>query len=146
MKRLHVHVSVDDLAASIRFYNTLFAAEPTVTKSDYAKWMLEDPRVNFAISQRSDEAGMRHLGIQVEDRAELADVYSRLKRAEAPMLEEGATTCCYAKSEKSWIEDPQGVQWETFLTTGESTTYGTDPVAESKKPCCIPLAREAHPA
>ena len=139
MKRLHVHVSVDDLAKSIQFYSTLFAAEPTVTKDDYAKWMLEDPRVNFAISKRGDEAGIRHLGIQVEDRAELSDVYSRLQRAEAPILEEGATTCCYAKSEKSWIADPQGVQWETFLTTGESTTYGTAPVRLNQgKPCCEP--------
>jgi catechol 2,3-dioxygenase-like lactoylglutathione lyase family enzyme len=124
MKRLHVHVSVADLAASIRFYNTLFAAEPTVSKPDYAKWMLEDPRVNFAISQRGSDVGVRHLGIQVEDGAELAEVYARLRRAEGPVLEEGATTCCYARSEKSWITDPQGVQWETFLTTGESTHYG----------------------
>jgi catechol-2,3-dioxygenase len=139
MKRLHVHVSVDDVAASIRFYNTLFAAEPTVTKSDYAKWMLEDPRVNFAISRRGGASGIRHLGIQVEDRAELADVFSRLKRAEAPVLEEGATTCCYARSEKSWIEDPQGIQWETFLTTGESTVYGNDPVMEARiDACCGP--------
>lgn len=139
MKRLHVHVSVDDLGKSIQFYSTLFAAEPTVTKDDYAKWMLEDPRVNFAISQRDSETGIRHLGIQVEDRAELADVYSRLQRAEAPILEEGATTCCYAKSEKSWIEDPQGIQWETFLTTGESTTYGAAPVRLNQgKPCCEP--------
>jgi catechol-2,3-dioxygenase len=139
MKRLHVHVSVDDVAASIRFYNTLFAAEPTVTKSDYAKWMLEDPRVNFAISKRGGASGIRHLGIQVEDRAELADVFSRLKRAEAPVLEEGATTCCYARSEKSWIEDPQGIQWETFLTTGESTVYGNDPVMEARiNACCGP--------
>ena len=139
MKRLHVHVSVEDLAKSIQFYSTLFAAEPTVTKDDYAKWMLDDPRVNFAISQRGSEAGIRHLGIQVEDRAELADVYSRLQRAEAPILEEGATTCCYAKSEKSWIADPQGIQWETFLTTGESTTYGTAPVRLNQgKPCCEP--------
>jgi catechol-2,3-dioxygenase len=139
MKRLHVHVSVDDVAASIRFYNTLFAAEPTVTKTDYAKWMLEDPRVNFAISKRGGEAGIRHLGIQVEDRAELADVYSRLKRAEAPVVEEGATTCCYARSEKSWIEDPQGVQWETFLTTGDSTVYGSDPIMEQRiSACCGP--------
>jgi hypothetical protein len=101
--------------------------------------MLEDPRVNFAISKRGDEAGIRHLGIQVEDRAELSDVYSRLQRAEAPILEEGATTCCYAKSEKSWIADPQGVQWETFLTTGESTTYGSAPVRLNQgKPCCEP--------
>jgi hypothetical protein len=139
MKRLHIHVSVDDVAASIRFYNTLFASEPAVTKSDYAKWMLEDPRVNFAISKRGGESGIRHLGIQVEDRAELADIYSRLKRAEAPVLEEGATTCCYAKSEKSWIADPQGIQWETFLTTGESTVYGSDPVVEARTaPCCAP--------
>jgi catechol-2,3-dioxygenase len=142
MTRLHVHVSVEDLDQSIRFYNTLFAAEPTVTKSDYAKWMLDDPRVNFAISRRGAEAGIRHLGIQVEDRAELADVYSRLTRAEgAAVLEEGATTCCYAKSEKTWIEDPQGIQWETFLTTGESTTYGADPVRPSASPpCCAPVS------
>ena len=139
MKRLHVHVSVDDLATSIQFYSTLFAAEPTVTKDDYAKWMLDDPRVNFAISQRGREVGIRHLGIQVEDRAELADVYSRLQRAEAPILEEGATTCCYAQSEKSWVEDPQGIQWETFLTMGESTTYGSAPVRLNQgKPCCEP--------
>ena len=141
MKRLHVHVSVEDVAKSIQFYNTLFAAEPTVTKDDYAKWMLEDPRVNFAISKRGSDTGIRHLGIQVEDRAELADVYSRLQRAEAPVLEEGATTCCYAKSDKRWIEDPQGVQWETFLTTGESTVYGADPVNEQPKAsCCGPKA------
>ena len=139
MKRLHVHVSVDDLAKSIQFYSTLFAAEPTVTKDDYAKWLLEDPRVNFAISKRGSEAGIRHLGIQVEDRAELADVYSRLQRADGPVLEEGATTCCYAKSEKSWIADPQGIQWETFLTTGESTTYGAAPVRQNRgNPCCEP--------
>lgn len=126
MKRFHVHVSVEDVPASIRFYSTLFSAEPTVVKSDYAKWMLEDPRVNFAISKRGGDVGVRHLGIQVEDQAELREVYERLARAERPVLEEGKTTCCYAKSEKSWIEDPQGVQWETFLTTGESTVYGND--------------------
>jgi len=141
MKRLHVHVAVDDLAKSIEFYNTLFAAEPTVIKSDYAKWMLEDPRVNFAISQLGSKAGIRHLGIQVEDRAELEDVYSRLTRAEGKVVEEGATVCCYAQSEKSWIEDPQGIQWETFLTTGESTVYGTADFANARrtKPCCIPI-------
>jgi catechol 2,3-dioxygenase-like lactoylglutathione lyase family enzyme len=138
MKRLHVHVSVDDLAKSIQFYSTLFAAEPTVTKDDYAKWMLEDPRVNFAISKRGGKAGIRHLGVQVEDRAELADVYSRLQRAEAPILEEGETTCCYAKSEKSWVEDPQGVKWETFLTVGVSTTYGMDEPSLLRTNCCRP--------
>lgn len=130
MKRLHVHVAVGDLPTSIRFYSQLFAAEPVVLRDDYAKWMLEDPRVNFAISLRGAEPGIRHLGIQVEDQAELQEVYGRLKRAEGPVLEEGETTCCYARSEKSWIEDPQGIQWETFLTTGDAAVYGRDPVSE----------------
>ncbi len=143
MKRMHVHVSVSDLEASIRFYSTLFAAEPTVRKIDYAKWMLEDPRVNFAISQRGVAAGIEHLGIQVEDGAELQEVCARLKRADRPVLEEGKTTCCYAESEKSWIEDPQGVQWETFLTSGESTVYGREHVKQaatgvSEAACCAP--------
>lgn len=124
MKRLHVHVAVEDLAQSVRFYSTLFATEPTVLKPDYAKWMLDDPRVNFAISARGHKAGVDHLGIQVESGDELAEVYERLKRADRPVLEEGSTTCCYAKSEKSWITDPQGIAWETFHTTGESTVYG----------------------
>ena len=138
MKRLHVHVSVEDVAASVRFYSTLFALEPTVLKCDYAKWMLEDPRVNFAISKRGDDVGIRHLGIQVEDHAELTEVYSRLARARAPVLDEGSTTCCYARSEKSWIEDPQGVKWETFLTVGESTTYCTDEPVLASSRCCEP--------
>jgi catechol 2,3-dioxygenase-like lactoylglutathione lyase family enzyme len=139
MKRLHVHVSVKDISASIQFYRALFNAEPAVTKDDYAKWMLEDPRVNFAISQRNRATGVDHLGIQVEDRAELTEVYERLKRAEGPVIMEGETTCCYAQSEKSWIEDPQGVEWETFLTTGESTVYGTDVITpRAAKPCCTP--------
>lgn len=142
MKRLHIHVSVKDLSASIRFYRELFGAEPIVTKDDYAKWMLEDPRVNFAISRRNRPAGVDHLGIQVEDRAELKEVYERLERAEGPVIEEGETICCYAESEKSWIEDPQGVEWETFLTSGESTAYGTDEVKpKSSKACCTPNRR-----
>jgi catechol 2,3-dioxygenase-like lactoylglutathione lyase family enzyme len=140
MKRLHVHVAVENLDASIRFYSHLFASEPTVRKDDYAKWMLDDPRVNFAISSRSSTAGIEHLGIQVESPVELADVYSRLRRADAPVLEEGKTTCCYAKSEKAWIQDPQGVKWETFLTTGESTTYGADTVNNPPSSCCPPKA------
>lgn len=128
MKRLHVHVAVSDLAESARFYSTMFAAEPTVLKEDYAKWMLDDPRVNFAISQKSGaDKGVEHLGLQVEDEAELAQVYGRLAAANAPVLEEGATTCCYAKSEKSWIADPDGVVWEAFLTNGSSTVYGDSP-------------------
>lgn len=128
MKRLHVHVSVKDLDESVRFYSQLFAAAPTIRKPDYAKWMLEDPRVNFAISQRDAKPGVQHLGIQAEDRAELAEVYGRLRSAEAPVIEQGETTCCYARGEKSWIYDPQSVPWETFLTTGESVVYGTDEI------------------
>ena len=142
MKRFHVHVAVDDLAQSVRFYSTLFGAEPTVLESDYAKWMIEDPRVNFAISKRGGAAGVQHLGIQVEDSAELAQVYDRLTRAERPVLDEGATTCCYAHSEKQWIADPQGVAWEAFLTHGRSTVYGSEgavrKLAQSAKAtsCC----------
>ncbi len=124
MKRFHVHVSVEDLAQSVRFYSTLFSTEPTVLKDDYAKWMLEDPRVNFAISTGSGAAGISHLGIQAEDEGELAEVYERLSHAERPVIEENDTTCCYARSDKQWIADPQGVPWETFLTHGEATVYG----------------------
>jgi catechol 2,3-dioxygenase-like lactoylglutathione lyase family enzyme len=147
MKRLHVHVSVDDLAQSIRFYSTLFSAEPTVLKGDYAKWMLDDPRVNFAISRQAGRlSGISHLGIQAEDEAELVEVYDRLAHAERPIVEAKNATCCYAKSDKQWIADPQGVPWETFLTYGESTVYGqgslgklreaTEAAAQSS--CCIP--------
>src|SRR5246127_1148168 len=123
MKRMHVHVAVADLNQSIGFYSALFAAQPSIIKTDYAKWMLDDPRVNFAISTRGGQPGLDHLGIQVETRDELHEVYGRLQQASAPVLEEGMTTCCYARSEKSWIADPQGLPWETFLTTGESTVY-----------------------
>jgi catechol-2,3-dioxygenase len=139
MKRLHVHVSVADLDESVRFYSTLFAANPTVRRGDYSKWMLDDPRVNFAISKREKVTGVRHLGIQVEDRSELAEVHRRIEHTQRPVLDEGRTTCCYAKSEKSWVEDPQGVQWETFLTTGESRVYGTDPMEGARaRECCTP--------
>ena len=146
MKRLHVHVAVDDLAKSIGFYSTLFAAGPTVVKSDYAKWMLEDPRVNFAISTHGSKPRLDHLGIQVESEAELGEVYERLKRAEGPVLEEGATTCCYAQSEKSWIIDPQGLAWETFHTMGESTVYGNgvgDQLKAMASACCAEAPDEA---
>jgi predicted lactoylglutathione lyase len=124
MKRMHVHVAVDDLQHSIGFYSALFAAQPTVIKSDYAKWMLDDPRVNFAISARGRNAGLDHLGIQVENKDELSEVCARLHKAGGNVIEQGQTNCCYAKSEKSWIDDPSGVSWETFLTTGETTDYG----------------------
>jgi hypothetical protein len=151
MKRFHVHVSVDDLAQSVRFYSTLFAAEPTVLKDDYAKWMLEDPRVNFAISTGcrpgGQAAGFSHLGIQAEDETELAAVYDRLARAERPIVEQKEARCCYAKSDKQWIADPQGVPWETFFTYGESTVYGeSDSLMQLKNAteratCCEPAAR-----
>ena len=147
MKRLHVHVGVNDLDQSIRFYSTLFAAEPTVRKDDYAKWMLEDPRVNFAISAgQHSTKGVQHLGVQVESTDELAEVYGRLKAADRPVLEEGRTTCCYAKSEKSWIADPDGLVWETFFTDGEATAYGDSPAlgtlsdSLSDDKCCLPKA------
>lgn len=144
MKRLHVHMGVDDLATSIRFYSTLFAAEPTVRKPDYAKWMLENPRVNFAISQGRGAVGIHHLGIQVDGRDELVEVYDRLKAAERPVIEEGETVCCYAQSEKSWIADPQGLAWETFFTHGESTVYGTSAPAIGGNPASLPKPADAE--
>lgn len=154
MKRFHVHVGVSDLDASIAFYARLFGARPTVAKPDYAKWMLEDPRINFAISRKCGaDKGIEHLGMQVEDESELAEVQDRLRVAGAPVLEESATTCCYAKSEKSWIADPDGVVWEAFLTTGESTVYGDSPDFASlasanaaANACCAPhVAAPAKP-
>src|ERR1700730_3117169 len=147
MKRLHVHVSVDDLAQSTGFYSTLFAAKPTVVKDDYVKWMLDDPRVNFAISTRPGRpSGISHLGIQAEDETELAEVFDRLSRAERPIVEAKNATCCYAQSDKQWIADPQGVPWETFFTYGESTVYGEGSLAKLKEvseaACCAPSCCE----
>ena len=128
MKRLHLHIAVEDLDRSIGFYSTLFGAEPSVVKDDYAKWMLEDPRVNLAISQRAHTCGVDHVGIQAETSAELAEMATRLKAAGETTFDQEATTCCYAKSDKSWVTDPSGVRWETFHTFGEATTYGEDEV------------------
>ncbi len=143
MKRLHVHVAVDDLQRSIGFYSALFAAQPSVIETDYAKWMLDDPRVNFAISTRGRQAGLDHLGIQVEDRDELKEIYARLHTAGGNVIDQGQTSCCYAKSEKSWIDDPAGISWETFLTSGESTDYGDgtgerDARIAHIRACCAP--------
>jgi catechol 2,3-dioxygenase-like lactoylglutathione lyase family enzyme len=137
---MHVNVSVTDLNASIDFYNSLFDSNPAVVKHDYARWMLDDPRVNFAITTRGEQKGVDHLGIQVENEVELDEVYARLKTAGAPTLEEGATTCCYAESEKTWIFDPEGIAWETFLTLGESPIYGDDQTMRGKmdSACCTP--------
>ena len=125
MKRLHLHVSVPDLGQSIQFYETLFGAPATVVKNDYAKWMLDDPRVNFAISTHRD-AGLDHVGIQVDTTEELTELSARLKAVGAQTFDEEATTCCYARSDKSWVSDPAGLRWETFFTFGEATTYGQD--------------------
>lgn len=145
MKRLHVHIAVADLAASVRFYATLFGCEPGVLKTDYAKWQLDDPRVNFAISARGRAPGLDHLGIQVEDADALADACARLAQAEAPVIEQRGTTCCYARSDKAWIHDPQGIAWETFLTVGEATSYGIEPPATATA-CCAPPSAAVHAA
>jgi catechol 2,3-dioxygenase-like lactoylglutathione lyase family enzyme len=149
MKRMHLHVSVPDLAQSIQFYQTLFGAPPSVVRDDYAKWMLEYPKVNFAISQRAATAGIDHVGIQVESPAELGELADRLKSAGARTFDQAGTTCCYARSDKSWVIDPAGVRWETFFTFGEAVTYGEDPspTAEAIAPatCCggAPTAQAA---
>lgn len=130
MQRLHLHIAVDDLDRSIGFYSTLFGAQPAVVKDDYAKWMLEDPRVNLAISKRGRAVGIDHVGIQTDTALELSDLAVRLKSAGETTFDQEATTCCYAKSDKSWVVDPSGVRWETFHTHGEATTYGeSEPAA-----------------
>jgi catechol 2,3-dioxygenase-like lactoylglutathione lyase family enzyme len=140
MKRLHVHVAVEDLKRSIGFYSTLFGVEPVVLKDDYAKWMLDDPRVNFAISDRARVTGVDHLGIQVDSGAELAELAGRLKAAGEVTRDQAATTCCYAKSDKAWVNDPNGVRWETFHTTGDAVAYGEDEpgavLEAAKQACC----------
>ena len=153
MKRLHVHVAVADLDQSIGFYATLFAAPPTVRKPDYAKWKLEDPRVNFAISARGGAPGIDHLGIQVEDEAELAEIRARLARAPAAVFDQDRTTCCYAEGSKSWIKDPTEIPWEAFLTMGEAELFGDEGAvaaldrkigAEAEaKACCAAAEAEA---
>ena len=160
MKRFHVHVSVRDLAQSIRFYNALFGAEPTVLKSDYAKWMLDDPRVNFAISTRRQPVGVNHLGFQVESDEELRGMEGQLKAADALMVQEDAQACCYARSDKYWVTDPTGIAWESFHTLGTVPVYGEDtrvfdhgastvPLhahTVSKAACCTPAVKTAPTA
>ena len=150
MKRLHLHVNVENLDDSISFYETLFGAEPSVRKADYAKWLLDDPRVNFAISSRGRAAGLDHLGLQVDSAGELAETADRLKAAGRAVFEQAQATCCYAVSDKAWSADPAGLSWETFHSTGEATRYGDDicdadqgprptgapPGAPPAEPCC----------
>jgi len=136
MKRFHVHVSVKDLSESVRFYTTLFGASPSVEKPDYAKWMIEDPRVNFAISTRNPKHGVNHLGLQVESEEELTGLEAQLKAADRAMIVEANATCCYANSQKYWVTDPQGVAWETFRTLGNAPVYGESPLSVGQKTEC----------
>ncbi|MFC3079993.1 ArsI/CadI family heavy metal resistance metalloenzyme [Phenylobacterium terrae] len=152
MKRLHLHVAVEDLGQSIRFYETLFGAPPSVLKPDYAKWMLEDPRVNLAISQRGGASfGVDHVGVQTDTSEELAELSARLKAAGETTFDEAGANCCYAKSDKTWVADPSGLKWETFHTFGEITTYGEDvgPTLKAEaaaSACCGAPAGEPAPA
>jgi hypothetical protein len=139
MKRFHVHVSVNDIAASVRFYSTVFRTAPTVLKDDYAKWMLEDPRVNFAISRRGTKSGLDHLGFQVESDAELTELRKQIAAAELAALDQPNAECCYVRSDKYWTTDPQGIAWETFHTLESIPVYG-DNGREEPKACCAPAA------
>jgi catechol 2,3-dioxygenase-like lactoylglutathione lyase family enzyme len=146
MKRFHLHVAVDDLDANIRFYSTVFGMPPTVRKPDYAKWMVDDPRINFAISNRGQKIGLDHLGLQVDTDEELKALRQQVADAEIAAFDQPQATCCYAKSDKYWIKDPQGIAWETYHTLGEAQLYGDDtarngaePSAKSEvAPCCAP--------
>lgn len=144
MKRFHIHVQVDDIAASVAFYSKLFAAEPTRVEADYAKWMLDDPRVNFAISTRGTKAGVDHLGFQVDDADELAELAKQAEAADMALLDQGETTCCYARSDKHWVLDPQGIAWEHFHTLDGAPVYGesrkTSPSSGATS-CCAPSGK-----
>lgn len=149
MKRFHVHLHVDDLAQSIGFYSQLFAASPSRVETDYAKWMLDDPRVNFAISTRGSRPGIDHLGFQVDEAEELAELKARASAADLALIDEGATTCCYARSDKHWVTDPQGIAWEHFHTLGNIPVFNeqpapTDPASPSA--CCAPATPAASAA
>jgi catechol 2,3-dioxygenase-like lactoylglutathione lyase family enzyme len=146
MKRFHVHVAVPDLGESLRFYSTLFGVEPTVHKSDYAKWMLDDPRLNFAISQRGGAAGVDHLGFQVDGDEELEALHAKLEAADRAIVAERGASCCYAKSDKYWVTDPSGIAWESFHTLGSIPVFGanseqaSDEQPNAKAACCAPAA------
>ena len=146
MKRFHAHVHVDDLAQSIAFYSKLFAAAPTRVEADYAKWMLEDPRVNFAISTRGTTPGLDHFGLQTDDAAELAELKARAEAADMTLLDEGNTTCCYARSEKHWVTDPQGIAWEHFHTLGDIPVFNEAAPSSAAGACCTPAAAAPAPA
>ena len=148
MKRFHVHVSVDELDANIRFYSTIFGAAPSVLKDDYAKWMLEDPRINFAISKRGAKPGLDHLGVQVESEDELATLRGQVRDAEIAAQDQENASCCYARSDKYWTTDPQGIAWETFRTLSSVPVYGEDnraaPAQQAGTACCVPAGKPVN--
>jgi hypothetical protein len=160
MKRFHVHVAVNDLSKSIAFYSAMFGEQPGVVKADYAKWMLEDPRINFAISNRGQAAGVNHLGMQAEDDAELEAIHANLKKADTTVVAEKDAHCCYAKSDKYWVTDPQGIAWESFRSLGSIRLFGSaeaeSAAAEkaascgtseaSAASCCTPAEAKGTPA
>lgn len=147
MKRFHVHVNVADLEQSIRFYSTLFGSAPSVRKADYAKWMLDDPRINFAISTRGAKLGVDHLGIQTDSEEELQALLARAQAADMALLDEGETTCCYARSDKYWVTDPQGIAWEQFHTLGTIAVFSERqaPAEPASSACCAPAAPRGKP-
>jgi catechol-2,3-dioxygenase len=144
MKRMHLHVSVEDLNKSIGFYSSLFGVEPTVSKPDYAKWMLDDPLVNFAISKRGATPGLDHIGIQVESDTELSEIKDRLEKAEMSLLTEEGTTCCYSKSDKHWVQDPSGIAWETYRTLESAPTFSNHASTETNGACCAPAPQKVQ--
>ena len=152
MKRLHIHVGVENIDQSIRFYSALFGMEPVKIKPDYAKWMLDNPHLNFAISTRTGERGVDHLGIQVEEECELSELRDRLKKANMSVMGEGESVCCYARSEKSWVHDPAGIPWETYLTMEDADTFKAEMRAETacgtpqanSSSCCAPEANTGN--
>jgi catechol 2,3-dioxygenase-like lactoylglutathione lyase family enzyme len=141
MKRFHVHLHVDDLARSVAFYSQLFAAQPARIEGDYAKWMLDDPRLNFAISTRGARPGIDHLGFQTDDAEELAALKARAEAADMALLDEGQTTCCYARSDKHWVTDPQGIAWEHFHSLANIPVFSEAPAVETASACCAPAPR-----
>ncbi|GAA5158712.1 ArsI/CadI family heavy metal resistance metalloenzyme [Viridibacterium curvum] len=140
MKRFHIHVSVADLTASVRFYSSLFGREPALLKADYAKWMLEDPRINFAISQRGAAVGLDHLGIQVDSAEELAALQVQFQSADSGAVSESGTACCYAESDKHWAQDPDGIAWEAYHTLASIPTFNRAESTSTSAACCAPKA------
>jgi len=145
MKRMHIHVGVENIADGINFYNTLFNAEPVKAKADYAKWVLDDPRINFAISTRA-KGGVDHLGLQVDDEHELQGLRARLQNADMPLYDEGETVCCYARSDKSWLLDPAGIAWETYRTMEDAQVFSDNSDSNSEASACCTPATKAQPA